>query len=257
VLDCTCGGRSLVSREDLVATSGGRAVELIGAYADRARTVLILRTLPATGAPQLQVSDARGLIYDLTTTSKGKGLADGSWMPGVVGDQIVEYRTTISIPDAPPIDYGGKGGKAHPPSPTDFPAAQQSLNLQGAIMGNVSTANPQSCGDGYETSGSMFAFEAYFQSNGAWYYVSFHTDSTIEKYHGPGTHKARAALSPVSPLAATSPTFEGTPQLTITTDTGLHRGSVNGTLGWTDDPNQIVRVSGTWTCMSGQGPGLG
>jgi len=377
----------LVSQVDLVATSGGRTVRLVGAYADPARTVFIFRTLPAAGSPTFQVSDSTGplnvgsggaagavgdqIVYLFQGPSAGSdGMAHlnvaitgfdpivpaegrpiyGSWnfafdlrvqpatslpLPGLIstgsdrvnvetfeltpsvihfkgvvhgaspsgvldaGVSVVdgggnpihpagsavpvggspgatridltwprpasaatydlhivetgrEYRTSIGIPAPPAID-NGKPGKGHPLGPADFPVAQQSLNLQGAITDHISSGNPQSCGAGSGPDGlSLFAFATYFQSRAAWYYVSFYTDKAVQAYHGPGTYKARATLSPVSSIGPTNPMFTGTPQLTVSKDNGLHQGSVSGTLAWTDDPSQTLTITGTWTCMPGQ-----
>ncbi len=376
---------TLVSQEDLVATSGGRTVRLVAAYADPARTVLILRTFPAAGVPIVKVSDGKGPIDAVARGADGvagdqivdldqaphagsDGMAHlnvtvtgfaqdpgpqvsgtwdfafaipiqpasslpfqpaltsvGSWkvtveafdltpsvihlrarfdgastadvvsgvhlldasgaeihaarLPNPVANgpgnrfdwtwprpvdaatyhfQIVsgeaQYRTDIAIQAAPPL-VSGKGAKGHPLGPTDFPAASQSLTLQGVMTDHIATGHPQSCGAGFGPSGAIFAFATYFESRGSWYYMSFYTDPAVEQYHGPGTYKARATLGPNSLLGGTSPMFTGTPQLTVTSDSGLfalHQGSVTGTLGWTDDTSQTVTISGTWTCKPGQ-----
>lgn len=371
----------LVSQEDLVATSGGRTVRLVGAYADPARTVLILRTLPAAGAAIVKVSDQTGPINAVARGAQGvvgdqvvdldqaprpgpDGAAHltvaitgfdqpgsgtwnfafaisvqpatpltlqpaltsvGSWKVAVDAFQLTpsvihlrarfdgastadvvsgvhlldasgaeihagrlpnpaasgsgnrfdwawprpvdaatyrlqiagggaQYQTSIAIPQSPPI-FSGKAATLHPLGPTDFPAASQSLNVKGAMTEHITTGHPQSCGAGSGPSGSIFAFATYFQSGGAWYFVSFYTDPAVEQYHGPGTYTARGTMSLQSPVGGTSPVFAGTPQLTVTSDSGLnalHQGSVSGTLGWVDDPAQTVTVSGTWACRPGQ-----
>ncbi len=68
-----------VSTPDLLQTSSGRAVRLVGAYADTARIVLILRSLPP-GQPMVQISDDSGPI------NSGYGEANG-----VIGDLVVSY----------------------------------------------------------------------------------------------------------------------------------------------------------------------
>lgn len=45
-----------------VSTGGRQTVTLIGAYADSSRIVLVFRTLPDAGSPQVQVSDEKGPI---------------------------------------------------------------------------------------------------------------------------------------------------------------------------------------------------
>ena len=68
-----------VSTPDLLQTSSGRAVRLVGAYADTAGIVLILRSLPA-GQPMVQISDDSGPI------NSGYGEANGA-----IGDLVVSY----------------------------------------------------------------------------------------------------------------------------------------------------------------------
>src|SRR5260370_39652627 len=58
-----------------------------------------------------------------------------------------------------------------PPSPNDYPAAEQSLNFQGALSAEVTTAHPTSCGEGSGSGGELFSFGAYFQSQGTWYLI--------------------------------------------------------------------------------------
>lgn len=72
---------SVVTALNLVSTSQGRTVNLIGAYADPTRTVLVLRTIPDTGAAQVQVSDDQGPLTATYFVTRG-----------VWGDQIVSFR---------------------------------------------------------------------------------------------------------------------------------------------------------------------
>jgi hypothetical protein len=72
---------SVVTTLNLVSTRNGRTVNLVGAYADPTRTVLVLRTIPVTGAAQVQVADDQG---PLTAAYFGA--------PGVWGDQIVSFQ---------------------------------------------------------------------------------------------------------------------------------------------------------------------
>jgi len=81
-----------VSTPDLLQTSSGRAVRLVGAYADTARIVLILRSLPA-GQPIVQISDDSGPI--------NSGYSEAN---GVIGDLVVSYMQ-------PP--HAGADGVAH------------------------------------------------------------------------------------------------------------------------------------------------
>jgi hypothetical protein len=150
-----------------------------------------------------------------------------------------------------PSPSGAKGAKGKPLTPLDFPSAAEALIFGGAMNDHITTGRPQSCGGGSGGSGSLFQFATYFQHQEAWYYVSFTTDPSVQQYRGPGTYTAKAWLAPVSPLGPADPTFAGTVHLTITSDSGLHEGNLQGTLRWADDPNQTVGVSGKWTCMPG------
>lgn len=103
----------LVTDPNLVSTSNGRTVRLIGAYADTTRTVLILRTLPEADPGRLDVSDDRGTINSAQTGTHGS-----------LGDDIV-------IIDAGP--RSGPDGLAHLvvriPSFQPFPPDQGSTIL--------------------------------------------------------------------------------------------------------------------------------
>jgi hypothetical protein len=154
-----------------------------------------------------------------------------------------QYVANIAIPEPPPIDYGKPN--FHPLTPLSFPPADLSLDLQGVMNDHISTGRPQSCGVG----SWMYGFATFFQSNGAWYYVTFSTDP-VKKYHGPGTYSASAWLY----APPTGPMFKGTAQFTVTSDPAfkLHTGRVSATLSWTDDPQQKILISGTWSCMWSQ-----
>jgi hypothetical protein len=372
---------TVVTPLDAVVTAGGQTVRLVAGYADPTRIVLVFRTLPDVGAPQVQVSDDKGainagyfgaqgvvgdqivgfqrgpnvpagaiahlsvtvigfpqLVYDgsgrvnwtfsaslpvhaatpLSLTPKLTNL--GSWKfkveafeltPSVVhfralingaaqsaindsttvlvspdgspvkpltidtvnaganqtrldetwirpaqaaADQLRvtggggQYTANISIPGPPPIDYGKGKANFQPPTPLSFPLATESLDLQGVMSDHISTARPQSCGAGSGPDQLMiYVFATYFQSKGAWYFVTFSTDPSVQQYHGPATYTARASLSAVPD----GPMFKGTVQLSVTSDPAfkLHTGRVSGSLGWTDDPRQKVSISGTWTCL--------
>src|SRR5258706_11641476 len=69
---------SVVTPLNLVVTAGGRTVTLVGGYADPMRIVLVFRTLPDAGAPQVHVSDDGGAINAAYFGARG-----------VVGDQVV------------------------------------------------------------------------------------------------------------------------------------------------------------------------
>jgi hypothetical protein len=67
----------------------------------------------------------------------------------------------------------GKGGSSGGGLlPTDFPAAPESLTLQGALATTITEGRPSMCGAGSGPDGIMlFAFATYFQANGNWYWL--------------------------------------------------------------------------------------
>ncbi|HEY1420686.1 MAG TPA: hypothetical protein VGG90_08260 [Candidatus Dormibacteraeota bacterium] len=67
----------LIKPLNLVSTSSGRTITLIGAYADPAETILFLRTTPNGGYAQVMINDDLGLINAASTGSFGS-----------LGDQI-------------------------------------------------------------------------------------------------------------------------------------------------------------------------
>ena len=168
---------------------------------------------------------------------------------------VYRYSANVSIPAPASLDTG-KPGKGQPLTPLSFPQADESLDFQGAISDHITTGRPQSCGFGSGPDGKMiYEFATYFESHGVWYYVSFTTDKAVQEYHGPSTYTARTLLSPIAVGGAAESMFAGTAQLTVVSDGrnqigggGLQSGKVSGSLGWTDDPNQKVNISGTWTC---------
>src|SRR5260370_30764557 len=83
-----------------------------------------------------------------------------------------------------------------PTNPNDYPAAEQSLNFQGALSAEVTTAHPTSCGEGSGSGGELFSFAAYFQSQGTWYLIKFETDYLSRQYKGPGPYAVKAAIYP-------------------------------------------------------------
>jgi hypothetical protein len=146
-----------------------------------------------------------------------------------------------------------------PYQPTDYPAAAQSLSLQGALNAQVTTAYPTSCGAGAGPDGELFSFAAYFQSQSVWYLIQFETDYLSRQYKGPGTYPVKAAIYPRAPDGTADPIYSGSVQLTVTSQSPPDSGSVSGTLDWTVPSAEKVQVnvSGRWTCTPGPmtGPG--
>jgi len=62
---------SLVEPFHLIAQSGSQRIELIGAYADAARTVLFLRLTPDAGFPVASIDDAYGFLNASSSSSRG------------------------------------------------------------------------------------------------------------------------------------------------------------------------------------------
>ena len=156
------------------------------------------------------------------------------------------YTTiNINVPAPDPNATLPVKGKGLGPKPEDYPVSQESLELQGFLTTSITTGHPNSCGAGAGPSGSMFAFGLNFQVDGTWYSLGFYTDPAVRQYTGPGTYKAKAWLySPTQKL------YDGTVQLTITSDRRPDSGRVTGSLDrvgtTTQQPHQSI--SGTWRC---------
>ncbi|TMF83213.1 MAG: hypothetical protein E6I07_13170 [Chloroflexi bacterium] len=87
----------LVTSFDISATDGGRAITLIAAYADPARTVLVFRESPDMGVPSVEVNDDQGWINSSTSGGPVRG-------PGYSGDYY------FALDDGP---HSGADGLAH------------------------------------------------------------------------------------------------------------------------------------------------
>jgi len=135
--------------------------------------------------------------------------------------------------------------------PTDYPPAQESLTLQGSLTTSVTTGRPSQCGAGTGPNGTVFAFATYFQAAETWYWLDFSTDPRVQQYSGPGTYKVPGWLYTVGPGGSGQVLYEGTVQLTVTSDRRPDAsGSVQGTLTGLEviAPQSQVTISGTWTC---------
>jgi hypothetical protein len=174
--------------------------------------------------------------------------AAGKYQLRVVGNNAVHV---VDLEVHAPADSKGKG-----PSggllPTDFPAAPESLTLQGALATTITEGRPSECGAGSGPDGiTLFAFATYFQANGNWYWLLLSTDPSVQRYNGPGTYSIPAYLYTVGPIGPDQPLYEGTAQLTVSKaqapDFG---GSVQGTLSGLEivGSQSQVTVSGAWGC---------
>jgi hypothetical protein len=101
-----------------------------------------------------------------------------------------------------------------------------------------------------------FWFGTHFQVDRAWYVIDFYTYPSVRGYSGPGTYTAHADIYTYTRMDVDR-IFDGTVQLTVTSDKGTATGSVNGTLTWTAASSDKFRVDvrGNWTCMGN--PALG
>jgi hypothetical protein len=202
-------------------------------------------------------SPVKPLTLDPVAAGSNQTRLDATWIrpAAAASDQLQvnggggQYSTHVLIPAPPALD-SGKPGKGQPLTPLSFPPASEALDVQGAINDHITSGRPQSCGSGSGPDGKrIYVFATYFQSSDVWYYISFSTDPAKLLYQGPGTYTVKAWLSPVAMLGPTDPMFIGSAQLTVISDTRLQSGRVVASLGWTDDPQQKVLISGSWTCM--------
>lgn len=106
--DLAAGGLTaavgVVTDPNLVSTSSGRTVRLVGAYADTTRIVLILRTLPAAD-PQVEVSDSRGKVNAseaVVRASAGDDVVTVYQAPAHAPDGTANLKVHIPFFSAPP-----------------------------------------------------------------------------------------------------------------------------------------------------------
>jgi hypothetical protein len=167
------------------------------------------------------------------------------------GGGAMTIRLSVTAPGV--VDGSGKGGSWL--KPTDFPSVPESLALTGSMAARITTGRPSRCGAG----GTLFEFATYFQAGGAWYWLDVSTNVAGQEYRGTGTYKAPAWLYTVGPNGPDQVLYEGTVQLTLTTDRPPYQGSVEGTLTGLEiiAPESEVRLSGTWTCTPGPNVGKG
>lgn len=166
-------------------------------------------------------------------------------------------QQTIRL-DLSQLDAPTKNKPGGPPQPTDFPAAPQSLKVEGSLTADITTGRPSACGAATGPSGTIFAFALYFQAGGNWYWLDFSTDPTAQRYNGLGTYGVPAWLYSIGPNGPGQVLYEGTAQLTVTSQQdGHYTGSVRATLRGLEvtGTQSSVTVSGDWTCTFG--PNLG
>ena len=173
-----------------------------------------------------------------------------------------EYQGTVAI-RAQAVVVPRKYGP--PPDPGDF--TQDSIgpiDLQGVFTAKILTGHPFLCSQSGSAGGlfgsdtRIFWFGTHFQVDRAWYVIDFHTDPSVRGYSGPGTYTAHADIYTYTRMDVDR-IFDGTVQLTVTSDKGTATGSVNGTLTWTAASSDKFRVHvrGNWTCRGNPAPGPG
>ena len=174
--------------------------------------------------------------------------AAGKYQLRVEGNNVVHVVDLEILAPADSSSKGPSGGL----QPTDFPAAPESLTLQGALATTITEGRPSMCGAGSGPDGIMlFAFATYFQANGNWYWLLLSTDPSAQRYNGPGTYSIPAYLYTVGPMGPDQPLYKGTAQLTVSKaqfpDFG---GSVQATMKGLEivGSQAEVTISGTWTC---------
>lgn len=224
--------------------------------------------LDATGKPLIQTAASAGVTVpkqQMNSSTVKLTRINAAWRrPAAAGTYQLRFEGSGAVVKIPltilaPGASTGKGG-GHALGPTDFPAADESLTISGSLTANITTGRPQQCGVGSGPDGvTLFAFATYFQSNGIWYWLGLTTDKSVQQYRGPGTYSAKASLYTVGPSGPSNVLYEGTVQLTVTSDSRPDTGSVSGTLTGLEvvAPQSRVTVSGSWTCTPGPtlGPG--
>jgi len=219
-----------------------------------------LTLIDADGKPLMASSGSTSLATPKQFNSGGATRFESIWSrpPHAATYQLVMsvgghvYRGSFAVPEPLPA----KQRKGQPIAPDSYPISVEAIDLQGPFTASVVVGHPNECGVGAGSDGSLFAFAAWFQVDDSWYWISFSTDPSIRRYNGPGTYTAAASIEPYAPFGADS-IFAGTVQLTVTSDKGVDKGSVHGTLAWTGNSTQIFQdvVSGDWACTPS--PALG
>jgi hypothetical protein len=172
----------------------------------------------------------------------------GTYHLRVEGNNL-SHVVNLDIPA--PADSLGKGPSGGL-QPTDFREAPESLTLQGALATTITAGRPSMCGAGSGPDGIMlFAFATYFEANGNWYWLLLSTDTSVQRYNGPGTYTIPAYLYTVGPIGPDQPLYKGAAQLTVSkAQFPDFSGSVQATLNGLEivGIQSQVTVSGDWTC---------
>jgi len=215
----------------------------------------------SAGKPLQQTSASAGVTVpkgQLNSSSYKSSRLYAAWKrPAAAGTYQLRFEGSGAVVKIPVNIPAPNANAGTGPSPTDFPAADESLTLSGSLTANITTARPSSCGFGSGPNGALFDFGTYFQVGDTWYLIDFFTDTSVKQYSGPGTYEAIGSLYSVGSNGPTNLLFKGTAQLTVTSDRRPDAGSVSATLNGVEviGSQSRLTVSGGWTCTPG--PSLG
>ena len=175
---------------------------------------------------------------------------------------------------------------ALPKSPSDLPSAVADLTLSGPVSGHVTEVRVFRCRSGSESGEPHFYADAFFQTGGQWYFLELSGETKIPRttgspgYSGAGRYEGNVYLRAMDLYAggfvtrsAWSNPPDRLPTITIgRSPTSIRVGSVArssdpprslsdtlelwstppGTMGPrplpTPEPDQVIRLSGSWTC---------
>lgn len=222
--------------------------------------LLVTGASPDSVASAVNVLDDQGntvVPLEGSTSALGSGLhLDYAWArPGAAATYRLQinggggrYAASFAVP-APAAPTPDSSVVPKLPGPYDLPTASELLTLQGAMAETVNFGHPWQCKVISDTSGSSFLLDMYFRSkSGAWYLLGLITDVADKPYSGPGSYGVRAYISPLATNGPADHILSGSGTMTVTSAGAPFAGTANATLGWDDDPNQQVSVSGGWTC---------
>jgi hypothetical protein len=176
---------------------------------------------------------------------------------------------------------------ALPKSPTDLPAAPADLTLSGPISGHVTEVRIFRCRSGSESGKPFFYAEEFFQVVGQWYFLELtgqvelpQTTTNSRGYSGPGRYKGTVFLRAMDLYPGglvTRTGWSNPPDRVSTVTVGPSASKVTvgsaamldelpthfsgvlelwpaepGAMGPapfpTPEPDQVIRLSGSWTC---------
>lgn len=177
---------------------------------------------------------------------------------------------------------------ALPKSPSDLPSAAADLTLSGPVSGHVTEVRVFRCRSGSESGKPHFYADAFFQVAGQWYFIELtgqvelpQTTTNSRGYSGPGRYKGTVFLRAMDLYPGglvTRTGWSNPPDRVPTVTVGASARTVTvgsaamlddlpqhfsgnlelwpaeaGTMGPapfpTPQPDQVIRLSGSWTCQ--------